>query len=70
MANGMDPGRMTPTERLDEVGMLLSLALMRQWLKGRPACGRQRAFSRDFQRDCLESAAGTGPDGTVERGKE
>lgn len=35
MTNGMDPSQMTSAERMDEVGMLLSMAMMRLWLKRR-----------------------------------
>jgi hypothetical protein len=49
MTNGMDPGKMTGQERMDEVAMLLSLAMMRLWLKRRGSMCRvasqQRAFS-------------------------
>jgi len=72
MANGTDPGRMTEAERLDEVAAVLSLAMMRVWLKRRRACGGQRAVSRDSPpagEDCLELAAASSPDGpsTFER---
>jgi len=35
VANGMDPQRMTSPERIEEVSTLLSLAMMRLWLKRR-----------------------------------
>jgi hypothetical protein len=35
MTNGTDPSGMTGQERLAEVSMLLSLAMMRMWLKHR-----------------------------------
>lgn len=51
MTNGTDPEAMTAEERLAEVSMLLSLAMLRLWLKRRAgAPGRapgERAFSRD-----------------------
>jgi len=73
MTNGIDPGCMRPAERLDEVGMLLSLAMMRLWLKRHLAPGRQRAVSRNFSqvgKDCLELPGRTSPDGTVQPRKE
>jgi hypothetical protein len=52
MTNGMDPSTMTGEERLAEVGMLLSLAMMRMWLKRRGGtcrlASRERQVSRDF----------------------
>lgn len=71
MTHGMDPGRMTPAERADEVGMLLSLAMMRLWLKRRARPGR--AGSREFSQvgqDCLELPRHTSPDGLVHQRKE
>ena len=71
MTHGMDPGQMTPTERADEVGMLLSLAVMRLWLKRRARAGR--ACSREFSQvgqDCLELPRHTSPDGPVHQRKE
>jgi hypothetical protein len=57
MTNGMDPNTMAAEERLAEVSMLLSLAMMRMWLKRRGgAChlaSRERAISRVFDRDSL-----------------
>lgn len=51
MNNGMDPDEMTGEERMAEVSMLLSLAMMRLWLKRRgqvrSASMDERAFSRD-----------------------
>ncbi len=73
MTHGMDPGRMTPTERADEVGMLLSLAMMRLWLNRRARTGGGRAGSRDFsqvRQDCLELPRQTSPDGPVHLRKE
>jgi hypothetical protein len=35
MSSGMDPDKMSGAERLDEVAMLLTLAMMRLWLKRR-----------------------------------
>jgi len=73
MTHGMDPGRMTPAERADEVGMLLSLAMMRLWLKRRARAGSSRASSREFSQvgqDCLELPRDTSPDGPVHLRKE
>ena len=79
MTNGMDPGQMTPIERLDEVSMLLSLAMTRLWVKRRVGTGRQRvfsnssSFSRKFSQvgeDCLELSARTSPDETVDLRRE
>lgn len=74
MTHGMDPGRMTPTERADEVGMLLSLAMMRLWLRRRAHAGTgERAGSREFSQvgqDCLELPRQTSPDGPVHLRKE
>jgi len=73
MTNGIDPGCMRPAERLDEVGMLLSLAMMRLWLRRSLAPGRQRASSKDFSQvgqDSLELPGRTSPDGTVQLRKE
>jgi len=70
MTHGMDPGRMTPAERADEVGMLLSLAMMRLWLKRR---ARRRTGSREFSQvgqDCLELPRQTSPDGPDHLRKE
>jgi hypothetical protein len=73
MTHGMDPERMTPSERMDEVGMLLSLAMMRLWLKRRGRAGCQRPSSREFSQvgeDCLELPYQTSPDGLVDLRKE
>ena len=73
MTNGIDPGHMTPAERLNEVGMLLSLAMMRLWMKRHFAPGRQRSVSRDFSqigKDCLELPGRTSPDGAVDSRRE
>jgi len=73
MTHGMDPGQMTPDERADEVGMLLSLAMMRFWLKRRARAGGGRAGSREFSQvgeDCLELPSRTSPDGLVHLRKE
>ena len=72
MTNGMDPSQMTPAERIDEVGMLLSLAMMRLWLKRRAGTG-QRSFSRDSAKPArtgLELSLQSSPDGTVIQTKE
>ena len=71
MTHGMDPRRMTPAERADEVGMLLSLAMMRLWLKRRART--RRAGSREFSQvgqDCLELPRRTSPDGPGHLRKE
>jgi len=51
MTNGTDPSGMTAPERMAEVSMLLSLAMMRLWLKrragARPAAP-ERAISREY----------------------
>jgi len=73
MTHGMDPGRMTPAERADEVGMLLSLAMMRLWLKRRARAGDRRVGSREFSQvgqDCLELPRRTSPHGPVHQRKE
>ncbi len=66
MTNGTDPAEMTGQERLAEVSMLLSLAMMRLWLKRRARAGRvgSRGFSQVGQ-DCLELPRHTSPDGPV-----
>jgi hypothetical protein len=73
MTHGMDPGRMTPAERADEVGMLLSLAMMRLWRKQHVRATDdeqpQRKFSQVGQ-DCLELSRPTSPDGPVDQRKE
>lgn len=71
MTHGMDPGRMTPAERADEVGMLMSLAMMRLWIKRRVRTGS--AGSSEFSQigqDCLELPRQTSPDGLVHLRKE
>ncbi len=73
MTHGMDPGRMTPAERTDEVGMLLSLAMMRLWLNRHSPAGGPRTGSREFSQvgpDCLELPRQTSPDGPVHHRKE
>ena len=50
MTHGMDPGRMTPAERADEVGMLLSLAMMRLWLKRRTPTSADGSVRESFCR--------------------
>lgn len=50
MTHGMDPGQMTPAERLDEVGALLALAMLRLWLKRRAGSGHQRVFREIVRR--------------------
>jgi len=51
MTNGMDPNAMTAEERMAEVSMLLSLAMMRLWLKRRAGAGRHTSGERAFSRD-------------------
>jgi hypothetical protein len=63
MNNGMDPDKMTGPERLDELSMLLALAMIRVWLRRR----QERTISRDFGRDSLGNPAETRP--TVGAGK-
>ena len=57
MTNGTDPSGMTAPERMAEVSMLLSLAMMRLWLKrrggARRAAAPERAISRALDRDSL-----------------
>ena len=52
MTNGTDPSGMTGQERMAEVSMLLSLAMMRLWLKRRAGtchlASRERAISREY----------------------
>ena len=58
MPNGMAPDKMTGPERLAETSMLLSLAMMRLWLRrrggARQGAARERDFSRESGRDCLD----------------
>jgi hypothetical protein len=65
MTNGTDPNAMTVEQRLAEVSMLLSLAMMRLWRKRRggacSAASRERAFSRDSAGNPLGSPAETRP---------
>ena len=65
MTNGTDPNTLTDEERLAEVSMLLSLAMMRLWAKRRPGARRQawreRAISRVFGRDSLGLGAESPP---------
>ena len=51
MSNGTDPSQMTPAQRMDEVGMLLSLAMMRLWLKRRAGARRHTSGKRAFSGD-------------------
>ena len=52
MTNGTDPAGMTAPERVAEVSMLLSLAMMRLWIKRRAGTPRtaapERAISREY----------------------
>jgi hypothetical protein len=64
---------MTPAQRADEVGMLLSLAMMRLWIKRRADAGGCRAGAREFSQvgqDCLELSRQTSPDGPGHLRKE
>ena len=76
MTTGTDPNLMTPAARMGEVSMLLSMGMMRLWLKRHAALGPQRGFSKDSRdsrqvaEDCLELPAAPGPDGTVNLWKE
>ena len=56
--NGTDPITMTAEERLAEVSMLLSLAMIRLWLKRRAGAGRHTSRERGFSRDSFEKALG------------
>lgn len=51
MTNGTDPGTMNGEERMAEVSMLLSMAMMRLWLRRRgqvrSASVDERGFSRE-----------------------
>ena len=58
MHNGMDPNTMTAEERLAEVSMLLSLAMMRLWLKQRAGTRRHVSAERGFSRDSREILLG------------
>ena len=46
MTNGMDPAKMSGEERVAEVSTLLSLAMMRLWLKRRRAVGQDASKER------------------------
>jgi len=62
MTNGMDPRKMGPAERLDEVGMLLSLAMMRMWLKRRVRAGGAALPEREISSEYnLDSGAESRP---------
>ena len=58
MTNGTDPAGMTAPERMAEVSMLLSLAMMRLWLKRRAGARRPAAGERAFSRDSCEILLG------------
>lgn len=58
MVNGTDPSTMTAEERLAEVSMLLSLAMMRLWLKRRAGAGRHTSGERRSSTDSFEKALG------------
>ena len=56
--NGTDPADMTCQERMAEVSMLLSLAMMRLWLKRRAGAHRHASGERAFSRDPREILLG------------
>lgn len=63
-----DPQKMSDTERLDELSVLLTTGLMRLWLKRRQQAHHQeRAISRSLDRDSLGLGAESRP--TVTAGK-
>jgi hypothetical protein len=69
MTNGMDPGQMTPDERLDEVALLMATGMLRLWRTrpgAEPVAASPRAFSRDSGRNSLGCPAETRPPVTVE----
>ena len=73
MSGGTDLNLMTPAARMDEVSMLLSMAMMRLWLKRRAHAGGGQAGAREFSQvgeDCLELPRRTSPDGLVHFQKE
>ena len=51
MTNGMDPEKMAPAERLDEVAMLLSLAMLRLRRKRQARAQSARLDERDISRE-------------------
>ena len=51
MVNGTDPGTMTGEERMAEASMLLSLAMMRLWLKRRGLVRSANVDERGFSRE-------------------
>jgi hypothetical protein len=51
MTNGMDPEKMAPAERLDEVATLLSLAMLRLRQKRRAKAQSARLDERDISRE-------------------
>lgn len=65
MVNGADPGKMTGEERVAEASMLLSLAMMRLWLKrhgqGRSSRVDARGFSRETATIPLAPSRNNGP---------
>jgi hypothetical protein len=55
---GTDPADMTCQERMAEVSMLLSLAMMRLWLKGQAGAHRHVSGERAFSRGSREILLG------------
>ncbi len=53
MTNGMDPEKMASAERLDEVAMLLSLAMLRLRRKRRSRAQSARLDEREISRERL-----------------
>ncbi len=51
MTNGMDPEKMASAERLDEVAMLLSLAMLRLRRKRQARAQSARLDERDISRE-------------------
>ena len=67
MTNGMNPSDMTGPERLAEVSTLLSLAMMRVWMKrrGRAQSSRLRPESSSHFSDLDERDFSTNPSKTT-----
>lgn len=66
MTNGMDPDKMSNAERLGEVSMLLSMAMMRLWLKHRGQARSSRVDERAFSgKTATIPLAHSGNDGSV-----
>lgn len=56
--NGTDPITMTAEDRMAEVSMLLSLAMMRLWLNRWAGARRHASGERGFSTDSFEKALG------------